>query len=659
MQRQHGLRDVICFKPGNFLQVETPQKRKQVVNLLEGPRDATGKIIWEPLPLQTNDTYVAGNFSVLCPDDTGEMRILNLSQLKAKKNQIEKSRCLRHICDNYFEGKDGYYFQNETTKEEIRFTNFTLKINSQICLMTLQTKPKIVMDITILKNGNNIGNLSSEISEYLLLESQIDKKFPKCHVLTDIMPTAHAKFKRLLSLLLEENFPQKVLYIHWGWGELSAGGVREFYHGGRSDCRTEKSLPPTPDENKRALLLKDAWRIFEVGPRETIYPLFIYGAAAYMDALFTDAGHPLAHCMMAIAKSGSLKTSLFKTIYAPFVPEAQRLHTVRSTLASMDVLIQRFLDDTLIIDDFNTEGSWKEMKRKMENLQALIRSYSDKTTRAKCDGNGGISQAMIRGGCVFTGEEAMSGELPSSILRYIKINFNEKINGEKLKFYQDNPDVIATFFAEFIRYLEKNYKEICQRIKNNFESARLRYANLQFLRLKDAMIHMVLTANTLANFMLESQCLSTEEAMHWQDDFESVTLEVLLNQEKNTTPLSPHMQYLEAIWELLGTGKFKIAADINEYRRAVNDFIGYKDEDLYLMKKAELYKAVCEHFSSQRGYFSMSVDEVSRRLKSENLTKSDANSCLKKISRTINGVRPLMLALIVPKCEELLKAEGK
>ena len=66
-------------------------------------------------------------------------------------------------------------------------------------------------------------------------------------------------------------------------------------------------------------------------------------------------------------------------MFAPFVFTNDRLSTVRATEASLSVLHEIFYDDTLVIDDFNREGSEQEVRDKMRNIRALIRAYSDKT----------------------------------------------------------------------------------------------------------------------------------------------------------------------------------------------------------------------------------------------------------------------------------------
>ena len=58
----------------------------------------------------------------------------------------------------------------------------------------------------------------------------------------------------------------------------------------------------------------------------------------------------------------------------------------------MNVMTEQCLDDVLVIDDFNLEGTRAEVLQKMKLMRGLIRGYSDKTPRTKYGGNDNIKQ---------------------------------------------------------------------------------------------------------------------------------------------------------------------------------------------------------------------------------------------------------------------------
>ena len=316
---------------------------------------------------------------------------------------------------NFRVNNHGYYFQNKE-KKWFRFTDFFIIIDYLEIVIDMNGDEKREFLIRLVNDHGDVKELSVRYEDWINLPSQIEHQAPKFQIFVDEYRNAGEKFKRLLGELLKNILvKEKVVYDYWGWGKL-INGYRKFYHGGLSDCRSEKYLPPPLDRQNCLYIFSQAWNVFYVGSHDVTVPIIFYSLASYADAVFTDAGYPLAHCLMIVGESGTLKTSFCKVIFAPFVPEKDRLNTVRATAASLRVLHEKFYDDTLVVDDFNLEGSPQEVKDKMRNIRDLIRAYSDKTPRAKYGGKDNVKKYAIRGGCVFTGETKLTGQLKSSEL---------------------------------------------------------------------------------------------------------------------------------------------------------------------------------------------------------------------------------------------------
>ena len=483
----------------------------------------------------------------------------------------------------------------------------------------------------------------------------VEKKAPERLIATDEIPNVK-RFQRLASSITRySDVKVKKILAFWGWSQLREDGSRKFYHGGLEDCKSDKSLmPPVTDKLLLATIIRDVLDIIKVGSPEVVSTLLVYSATSYMDALFTDSGHFLSHCIMLIGQSGMMKTSLARVIFSPFLPEKDRIQSVRSTEASMHVLHEKAYDDTLVIDDFNREGSIGEVKAKMRNLQTLIRSYSDKSPRAKYGGKDNIKKYAIRGGCVFTGETSMTGELKLGLLRYIKLFLNQRLNGTILKKYQDSPEKIKIFFSEFIRYLEKNYVGYVNRFKNEFEGRRKEYEYLKEPRLIDAFVHLMFAAETMVIFALDNDAMSYEECNKWYSDFLNGLANILAKQSEESVTIEPYILYVKEVWNLIGTGAIEIAYNLEDYIDNMKKYIGYKDGEIYMFKNESLYKAVSDSFRDKNEYLTMSLQEVAKLLKEHEISECNKGSCLKKASSKLPG-RPLMLALIKPKCEKLLE----
>ena len=81
--------------------------------------------------------------------------------------------------------------------------------------------------------------------------------------------------------------------------------------------------------------------------------------SSYFDQLFAYLLRTSA--FMLIGSSGLLKTATVREVFNVFTVKNDRLTSVRSTEASLHVMTEKAYDDTLVIDDFNREGSRQEI----------------------------------------------------------------------------------------------------------------------------------------------------------------------------------------------------------------------------------------------------------------------------------------------------------
>jgi len=556
---------------------------------------------------------------------------------------------------NFMVDNRGYYFQNKEGKW-VRFTDFFIRIECLENVIDVNGNTTRQFLIQLINDYGFVKELSVDYENWINLQNQIERQAPEFQIFADEYRNVGERFKRLLGELVKHiRVEEKVVYDYWGWGQ-SINGCRKFYHGGLPDCKSEKCLPPPIDQQNFLYVFNQALNIFNVGSHDVIVPIIFYSLASYTDAIFTDAGYPLAHCLMIIGESGTMKTSFCKVVFAPFSPEKERLNTVRDTIASLRVSHEKFYDDTLVVDDFNLEGSSQEVKEKKRNIQDLIRAYGDKTPRAKYGGKDNVKRYAIRGGCVFTGETRLVGQLKSSELRYIKVLFKERLNGNMLAVFQNNPLIWKSFVAEFIRHLERNYRAIVAEVQQTFSQER-NVQGLESSRLIDTFLHLKIIAKIFCNCYFEVGLLTKENFDSWLNHFTQILYRVVLSQDKESEAKEPYVLFLIKFFDMVGTGKLIIAPDIDTYIQDMRHYIGYKDDknQVLMIKKDDAFNVVRNDFASRGDYLPISVEDLSKVLKREGLTKCDKDSCLKRAPNVIEG-RPRMLALIEHKCTAIIDA---
>lgn len=331
-------------------------------------------------------------------------------------------------------------------------------------------------------------------------------------------------------------------------------------------------------------------------------PVLLHSLSAFALTIFEDAGFPIRHSLMLVGASGYKKTSFVRETCALFLPQSERIHSVRSTDAAMNVLLKSSVDDVVVLDDFNFEGSQKEVSDKLKIVRNVIRSISDGVIRAKFENNKKVSEYKPRTLALITGETKMTSQLTSSELRYLKIEMKRPFDGTKLLMFQQNPMILKFLFSEWIRFLEKNYVPCVSWVRNEIPKRRATL-NLNEGRLADAYVQMCLIAQIFQTFI-----------------FKSIKPEMLNDSIKNF-------------------------------------FDGYAEGEVIMLEKDSVYKKIKSAYAERGEFFPASPDEVSKTLKEHNLTICDKGTNLKRPSSKIVG-RPRMLALIEKKCLELLDKVG-
>ena len=471
--------------------------------------------------------------------------------LLAEPEQISAPR-LRHVGASYYEGEDGYYYLDHAGSYR-RFTDFTIRILAEEEVQTIDGDSTVFFQVKLRNDHGQTKVLRIPAEEWTELASKIERQATAFMIFHDEVHGAREKFKRLISVLLKESKVKKsFVRSSWGWGERLPDGSRKFYHGGMEDCLSEKKLlPPVTDPQARQLLFQRALRVEKIGPPEVIRPLVLYSLGSYMDAIFTDAGFPLDFCLMLIGDSGLLKTSTAKELFAPAVPKRDRIFSLRGTAAAFNVLHERAFDDVLVADDFNLEGTPTEVRRKQALINDLKRAFSDKTPRAKYGGNHDIKKYAMRGGCVFTGETNLKGQIKSGELRYLKVSFERKMDGEALAYFQENPDVWLGFCGEFIRYLEQNYLRLLAFVKTAVIEGRAR-STFTERRLTDDFIHLSIVAAILVEMLREAGVYGEAAATAWISETDEILRKIIERQEENAQVQAPYVQYLVELWNLMG-----------------------------------------------------------------------------------------------------------
>lgn len=198
-----------------------------------------------------------------------------------------------------------------------------------------------------------------------------------------------------------------------------------------------------------------------------------YALTGVLAKPFEDAGYPIRFTLFVNGKTGSLKTALAKVVFCYFNPtKPKQLHTFRDTANSIDIYAGAQRDDICLLDDFRPPTSKAHKAHMDEVLERMITHIGDGVSKNRTNANlERVDGKIHRGGSVITGEYKGGGE--SSRLRCFFLDVqNDEIQGEKLRFFQNNPRCWTSVLARFVKYVEKNYDGIVAYIRENMERKR-------------------------------------------------------------------------------------------------------------------------------------------------------------------------------------------
>lgn len=577
---------------------------------------------------------------------------------------MEVTNNLQPIVDKkYYSDGNRYYFTQKL--KLFPFTNFVVHSVRRLILIDEKNHEHEQFVIQLKNIDGRIIEIEVLSSELRKIPIAITEKSYGFHIATDEFgKKAWEMFNVVMSEILfqlDTNgriFTQKK-YFQAKWSEMQSNGTRVFMHGGMSNCESPKILlPPCENWNSVCNTIQSALKIFEVGDLDVTMPVLIHSLSAFALTIFEDAGFPIRHSLMLVGASGYKKTSFVRETCALFLPQSERIHSVRSTEAAMNVLLKSSVDDVVVLDDFNFEGSQKDVSDKLKIVRSIIRSISDGVIRAKFENNKKVTEYKPRTLALITGETKMTSQLTSSELRYLKIEMKRPFDGKKLLIFQQNPTILKFLFSEWIRFLEKNYVSCVTWVRNEIPKRRAEL-DLSEGRLTDAYVQMCLVAEIFQTFVLQyiKQEMLNDVMKNFSNVFSKILFEIITKQNGEAYSRDVHVAYVSEFFNLLGTNKIKIAPTIDHYLLNQSAFDGYAEGDVIMLEKDAVYKKIKSAYAERGEFFPASPDEVSKTLKENNLTICDKGTNSKRPSSKIVG-RPRMLALIERRCLDLLDNIG-
>ena len=257
--------------------------------------------------------------------------------------------------------------------------------------------------------------------------------------------------------------------------------------------------------------------------------------------------------------------------------------------------------DLLIVAD----DIFRQRKVIMQKFEAILRPFGDGLGRAKSYKNK-IDKIAVRGGCIVTAEAPL-GLQESSALRTVTVQLERsQINLPILTEFQEEnqiakrenrPNVLQKYFAAWIYFLEKNYKEVVKKISEEALTLQIKERIEKFpLRYRRICKVFLALSNLILTWGMEAGALESDKFEKIFQNWTKIILDLL---EKNVADAIQHEDWKKFVITLndgIGTGEFGIAMTKNDFETSEGKFLGFKsvknDEEIFILSPIAIWSAV-------------------------------------------------------------------
>ena len=305
-----------------------------------------------------------------------------------------------------------------------------------------------------------------------------------------------------------------------------------------------------------------------------------------MRQAYVDAGEEPSFCVFLQGATGTKKTTLsaFLTqIYNRREGIKDPVRLKASVSAAVEILMKAN-DEVIVFDDLFPADSGQVCRKQEETLIEITRYIGDGTVPAKMNGKK-IRTGHPKCGVLFTGEYLI-GE-GSDAARMLPVEMTE-IDGVKLKYFQDKPLIVSTFYYYFIQWFVNNYGDIV-----SFLGQWLNQYRKVDLKVHGRLQHTHFFLNTgyflFLQYCFEKSVISENNVKNFGKNFNEL-LTILVKKQNwrvRQKSLGNSKRFLDCIRELYGKGALIIADNPLKFNEKMHDGVVFKN---YVCLRGKCFK---------------------------------------------------------------------
>lgn len=494
--------------------------------------------------------------------------------------------------ENYVIRTTGTY-QKVKNKPDLKISNCTLEITGFEHSYELEEKngyqPVCMEKIhgaAHVSNGK-IYPWSVEMKDYKNLFIMLTKKHGDITFSNKAGDGIDTYLSDLYSSAVENNTPVTITTEWGGWYEVESRPA-EFYTGTRNK---NSSLVNVADKDRFSVLC-NGLQYLKVGyNQKEIAVLFMFMHAGFSNFWFKKAGLGWNMCLIIQGVTNAGKTSVLETAVDVLNSDrkAGLIQLGTSTEAGARRILNTVFRDTFCCyDDFSNAD--ERTSRNAHNLvETALRLIGDGSGRIRA--GTGVDVIRETANCVLAVTAEENFQLgASSYTRYLRIFFrraiksantgevisNGTIDFKALAFYKEHPEIMATYFSLYIKFLTEKGYGIVDYIRLNLPRYRQKFNDFQVGRLVDSAARLQLQSDIIGQFIL--WCGATAELANTITSVLNSAIESTVRaQEELFQESTPAQVFLKALVNSFDFSK-QLAPTEDEYLYASGIYVGFRDD---------------------------------------------------------------------------------
>ena len=325
--------------------------------------------------------------------------------------------------------------------------------------------------------------------------------------------------------------------------------------------------------------------------------ILTYQLAWLMRHAFRKAWKAPSFCVFLYGRSGVMKTSysaLLTLLYdgKDGIPSQPRLNI--SEAAANEILFAK-RECVVVFDDLHPSDGDEIRQQHKDTLLAITRTIADAIEPVRKNGNN-VKRRVPECGVLFTGEKLVGTGSNAARLLPVKMI---PLDGESLKFFQNQPLIVPTFYHYFISWYVEKYSEIevIMRDWHDVYSQSLPDVNKH---LWEAHYFLTSTFSIFLQYLVEKNFINEQDAQKLHAAFQEL-LDSLVELQQEQVQLgglskeseARNVDYLGIIAKLYKNSFFRLADTAKEFDDLTHDGVIH---DNFLCLRGEQLKVSLQQY---------------------------------------------------------------